>query len=283
MSDNFFVRFGRAFVEILFVRLRSESVRRLNIVSRILAYMLALALFYVPILYFAVTKCLEERGLIIYFVIIALIHILAKIMLCSSKRIQQRFSAIKQKKHFLIRTWLIVEYVFFMWLVYLFYPLACILIPVSLLAMSVESMLGFSFILNLLFHNWESFILFGGIISYILFIVADGYRKLKSGFLPDYLGLYAVLTIMSAFFEGVPQRLAENFAVNISQITDTLSRIFALSNDSMNIVASAMTFFFALHSLYKNCGANVAEKDSDIDIELQSESESVADPLIDIS
>ena len=250
----------QAFVEILFLRLRSDNLRQLSRRSRVLLYIAALIFFYLPIVYFVVQKCLDNRSLIVFFVLIALIHVLAKTMLCKSKKIQHRFSTIKRRKHFLIRTWLIVEYVVFMWLVYLLYPLTCIFIPFSLLSMSFESMLGYSAIFDLLMQYSEQFILFGGIISYILFIVADGYRKLRAGFLPDYLGLYAILTVISATIEGATQKLLEHFSIDLSQFTSTLSRIFALSNDAMTIVASVMTFFFAVYSLYTNCGTGVTEE-----------------------
>ena len=172
-----------------------------------------------------------------------------------------------------MRTWLILEYVVFMWLVYLFYPIACILFPFTLLSMSFESMLGYSVIFEFFLQNSENFIFFGGIVSYILFIFADGYKKLKSGFLPDYLGLYAVLTIMSASFEEISRKLVEYFAIDISKWTATLSWIFSLSNNSMAIVASAVTLFFAIHSLYTNCGAAVTKEDENVFLEAQAEPE----------
>ena len=260
MASVFAEKYGRAFLEILFVRLRSDKIKALPVPGQAILYVLALAAFYVPILYFAVQKCIEDRELIAYFVVMAAIHALAKFMLCSSWKIQRRFATIKSKKHFLMRTWLIVEYVIFMWLVYLFYPLTCLLLPFSLLAMSAEHLLGYDVIFTFFLQNYENFIFFGGIASYILFIVANGYHKLRAGFLPDYLGLYALLAIMSASIEVASQRFVEYFAIDISRWGTTLSWFFSLSNNAMNIVASAVALFFAVRSLYANCGVDAVEE-----------------------
>ena len=256
MFKNFAAKYGRAFFEILFIRPYPSNVDKFKPIGRVFVYLLAFAFFYLPILYFVTVKCIENKELTAYFAIIVAIHVLAKFMLCSSKKVQKRFSTTKQKPHFLMRTWFILEYVVFMWLVYLFYPLTCIFFPVALLAMSVENLLGGSFILSLFLQNSESFILIGGVISYVLFIVADGYKKLREGFLPDYLSLYAILTIVSASLEGLYQKFAENFSFDISKLASGVSWIYSLSNNAMNIVASAVMFFFAIHSLYKNCGGS---------------------------
>ena len=269
MLSVFLKKYGLAFFDILFLRLRPDNTKQLSIVGKILVYAFALLLFYLPIFYFSAKNCIESPYLIAYFVIIAIIHVLAKIMLSGSKKVQKRFSTIKQERHFLMRTWLIVEYVFFMWLVYLFYPLTCILFPLSLLSMSWESLLGHDVIFKFFLQNAENFIFFGGIVSYVLFIIADGYKKLKNGFLPDYLGLYAVLTVVSLSFEGISQKFIEYFSIDISALVVTLSWVFSLSNNSMNIVASAVTLFFAVHSLYKNCGTGAIEERGDASLELQ--------------
>ena len=147
-----------------------------------------------------------------------------------------------------------------MWGVYLFYPLSCILAPISLLGMSLESMFGHNFLLNFFSQNSEQFIMFGGIASYILFILFDGYRKLKTGFLPDYLGLYALLSIISTSIEESMKSILKYWIIDISHVTSVLSEVFTLSNNSMKIVASGVTFFFAIYSLYTNCGATSEEK-----------------------
>jgi len=264
---NFAQNYLKAFANILFLRLNCESIRKFNIVNRISLYVFAAVLFYIPIIYFIIKKCVDNTDLIIYFVIMVVIHILSKFMLCNSKKIHHRFSVIKKGKHFFIRTLLILEYVAFMWIVYMFYPLSCILIPFSLLAMSVESILGYTAIFNLFLQHSEQFILFGGIISYILFIIADGYKKLKSGFLPDYLGLYAVLTVISASIKNATQKFLDYITVDVSDIADIMSRIFALSNDSMSIVASVMTLFFAVYSLYTAYEEDITEPEKSSDDE----------------
>ena len=259
MNGRFASRYGRAFGEILFLRPRSENISSLNLFARISLYALALILYYIPIFHYTVRRCVAEHELIPYLLAVVAVHILAKVMLYNSKRVQKRFSTVKSRKNFLLRVWLVVEYVVFMWLVYLFYPLTCVLAPVSLLGMSVESMLGYSFIANLFLQSPEQFIMLGGIASYILFILADGYRKLKTGFLPDYLGLYALLAILSAAAERGINRVFEFLKVDISDVTSVLSEIFSLSNRSMNIVASVMTAVFAVYSLYTNCGSPAAK------------------------
>ena len=261
MLSDFAKKYGRAFIEILFVRLRSDTAKKLPLAGKIFVYTLALLLFYLPLLYFTIKKCIENPALIVYFAIIIITHILSKIMLCSSQKIQKRFAAVKQKKHFLMRIWLIVEYVVFMWLVYLFYPLTCILFPISLLSMSFESLLGYSIIFDFFIQNSENFILFGGVVSYILFIITSGYKKLRAGFLPDYLGLYAVLMIMSTSFGEASRIFIEYFSLDISTLATTLSWILSVSNNSMSIVATAITLFFAIHSLYKNCGTGATEEE----------------------
>ena len=263
MAEKLARKYGSAFFEILFVRLYSKSIAQLNIVGRILTYVFATVVFYLPILYFAVIKCAQNTELILYFAIALLLHVLAKFMLSTSKNIKQRFAKVKTRRHFLMRTWLIVEYVLFMWLVYLLYPLTCILMPVALLSMSIENMLGFSFIFNLFIQNMEQFILVGGVVSYILYIVGDGYKRIKDGFLPDYLGLYALLTVISAYFERAAQQFLEFIAVDVSQFTATFSWLFKLSNDSMKMVTSVMTLFFALRSLYTHGGTIEVKNDAE--------------------
>ena len=269
MSIGFLKRYGIAFFDTIFLSLHSDNAKRLSVLGRALVYTLAILTFYLPIFYFSVKNCIENEDLIAYFVIIAIIHVLSKSMLCSSQKVQKRFSTIKQKRHFLIRTWLIVEYILFMWLVYLFYPLACILFPFSLLAMFCEGLMGGIVIFKFFTQNIENFIFFGGIVSYVLFIIVAGYKKLRTGFLPDYLGLYAVLTVISFSFEGISQKFIEYFAIDISALFVTLSWLFSLSNRSMNIVASAVTLFFAVHSLYKNCGTGDAEENNNAVLEFQ--------------
>ena len=272
MKNHFFAIYGQAFVEMLFLHPRSEHVRQLKLPGRIALYIFASVFFYVPILYFIVKSDMSDPNLIIYYLTIGIIHILSRIMLYNSKRIQKRFASIKSRENFFLRIWLIIEYIVFMWGVYLFYPLTCILVPISLWGMSVERMFGYNILLNLFLQNPEQFIMFGGIASYILFIFADGYRKLKTGFLPDYLSLYALLTIISASIGGSMENIFIYWGLDISNVTSIISEIFALSNNSMNIVATGMTCFFAIYSLYTNCGETKVEK---------SEEESQLDPKTD--
>ena len=260
MSNSFVGRYCGAFIEVLFMRLRSDNIKSLSVVGRVFVYAVAFVLFYLPILHFAAVKCVENHELIVYAVIIAAIHVLAKFMLSSSKKIQQRFATVKRRERFFMRTWLVVEYVVFMWIVYLFYPLVCIFIPFALLAMSLENMLGYSLIFNLLLQNSEMFVLVGGMISYVVFIVADGYRKLRSGFLPDYLVLFVILTVISSSVGGFYQKIVEYIDLDVSQLAGTLSWIFSVSNRAMNAVASVMALLFAIHSLYKNCGTGGEEE-----------------------
>ena len=254
MNHGHAAKYGRAFFDILFLRPNLGASSPLGLVGKLTLGMLALALFYVPIVFFSVLRSIANPQLIPYFLAIGAGHVLSKIMLYNSKRIQKRFSTIKSRKNFFLRIWLILEYIVFMWLVYLFYPLTCILAPISLLSMSFESMLGHNTLVNLFLQNSEQFVLFGSIASYIVFIFIDGYKKLKTGFLPDYLALYALLSVVSAAAEGGIKSLFEYWRVDISDITSVLSEIYSLSNSSMNIVASAMTVFFAVYSLYTYCG-----------------------------
>jgi len=256
MQNNFIKMYIQAFFELLFVRLYPSNINYFGTISKGILYISALTFFYLPIFYFAINKCLFDNNLIFYFIMILLIHITAKFMLCNSKRIQLRFSTIKAKDHFLIRTWLIIEYLVFMWLVYLFYPLSCILAPLSLLSMFIENNLGYTYIYDLFLQNQEHFIYIGAIISYILFIITDGYKKLKSGFLPDYLALYAVLTFVSSSTKGTVQKFFNYLSLDTSNITEIISQIFLLSNSSMNIVASVVMFVFAIYSLYTRYEAN---------------------------
>ena len=249
---------ARAFGDILFIRLIPENSRHLKVWNKIILYLLAAGLFYVPILFFALRACWQDKSLFPYFFLMLGVHILAKFMLHNSKRIQRRFAAIKSRQHFFIRTWLIAEYVVFMWLVYLFYPLACILTPLSLLGMFVENLFGSSLLFDSFTQNADNFLMVGGIVSYILFILADGYKKLRAGFLPDYLGLYALLTVMSGAVESLARQMLSHLEWDFSAVTLVISQIFAMSNDSMNMVASAMTLFFALYSLY-SMSNNAAE------------------------
>jgi len=263
MSNNLVKIYGGAFVDVLFIRLRSDNIKKLPTAGKILVYTVALVFYYLPILYFNVRKCFEYHNLYIYAIVIFLIHILAKVMLCGSKRVQRRFATIKVKKHFLRRTGLVVEYVVFMWLVYLFYPLVCILVPLSALVMSFESLFGFSVIFDLFMRNSEIYLLVGGMVSYVLFILADGYRKIRAGFLPDYLGLFVVLTIVSDAISRLSNKIIEYFTFDVSMLAGTFSWIFSVSNDAMNIVASVMALCFAIHSLYKNCGTGAEETGSE--------------------
>ena len=256
--------YGRAFADILFLGPRSDNIRQLGLMGQIGLYLLSLVFFYVPIFYFIIKSCIADQDLIPYFVLIVAVHILARIMLFNSKRIQLRFSAIR-KKTILFRIWLMVEYIVFMWLVYLFYPLTCVLVPFSLLGMAFESLLGFSAFLNLFLNHTKTFFVAGGISSYVLFILTDGYKKLKTGFLPDYLVLYALLAMISGTIEKAMQNVFTflNLTIDIGNFTTGLSDLFVLSNNSMNIVATVMMAIFALHSLYKNCGIVPAKKEEE--------------------
>ena len=244
----------RAFAELLFLRLRPEALRALPRAGQTALYALAGLTFYGPILLFALRLCIAEPELIVYALAVCAFHVLSKVMLVNSKRIQKRFSTMKHRKNIFLRLWLIIEYIVFMWLVYLFYPLTCILAPLSLLGMAAENLLGHDALMSLFLAHSEQFISWGAIASYVLFILADGYKKLRSGFLPDYLGLYALLSMLSASAEGAMNRLFAFWRVDISDVTGVLSEVFTLSNNSMKLVASAMTAFFALYSLYNNCG-----------------------------
>ena len=242
--------YASIFHELIFYRLRSKRIRVLPVVGQVFLYLLAALLFYVPVLLFLVSWCRRDVEIIPYALALFLVHIIAKVMLYNSKRIQQRFSRVKASKHFLMRSWLIFEYVVFMWLVYLTYPLTCILIPSALWVMFVQQLMDSRFLFDL-FHLYpDQFFLIGGMISYIIFIFADGYKKIRNGFLPDYLGLYAVLSVISGAAEKLSQKLVSYVGVDITDIREGLSRMFALSNDSMSMVASAMTLFFAIYSLY---------------------------------
>ena len=259
MKKRSFAKFGQAFFEVLFLRLRSDNVQQLGWLSRAILYFLASALFYGPICYFVVVSSISNHSLVIYYLALGALHVLSKFMLYNSKRLQQRFSTMKTQKRFLYRIFLMVEYISFMWLVYLFYPLACILFPISLLGMSFESILGYNVLLNLFLQNPEQFIMVGGIASYIIFILADGYKKIRTGFLPDYLGIYALLSAISASVEGSTRYVFEYLNINMNSVSSVLSKVFALANSSMSIVASAMTVFFALFSLYNSCGTPAEE------------------------
>jgi len=243
-------RYRQAFVEIIFMRLRSETIRSLHPFGRALLYALAFVVFYLPIGYYAVASCLDTPGNIPYFAAMAAMHVLAKVMLCGSKRIRQRFSTLRSKKHFLMRSWLIIEYVVFMWLVFLIYPLVCLLFPFSLLFMAYERLLGFTFIIDLFTWHMETFILIGGILSYIAFIVADGHKRLKKGSMPEYLSIYALLTVVSGTMESATQQLLEGIPMDAGGFMMALSQLFRISNDAMKLVASALTIYFATTSLY---------------------------------
>ena len=272
MEKHASAHYGQAFAEMLFLHPRSDHIRQLRLPGRILLYLLAIALFYAPILYFIIQSSIANGELIVYYIIIGIIHALSKVMLYNSKRIQKRFSTRKSRENFFLRIWLIIEYIVFMWGVYLFYPLACILAPLSVWGMSVEGFLGYNVLSSLFLQNSEQYIRLGGIASYILFILFDGYRKLKTGFLPDYLGLYALLSIISASIGGRMKSLLDTWTVDISQVTSAVSEIFALSNSSMNIVTSCMTFFFAVYSLYTSSGvAGEDENREDPDLLLDTD------------
>ena len=100
MSNHFAANYGRAFAEILFLRPKSDSMRKLNLFSKISLYFLAVTLFYAPIFYFIVKSSIANPELILYYLAIIAFHVFSKIMLHSSKRIQKRFSTIKNKKAF---------------------------------------------------------------------------------------------------------------------------------------------------------------------------------------
>jgi len=284
------------FADLLFISPLAPRVRRLHIAKRVVLYVLAAGLVIFPIVWFAVLEC-KRFPVWIPFAFAALaVHLLAKLMFNSSKHIQHRFSKIKGK-HFFMKIWLILEYVLFMWLVYLFYPLACILIPGALWLMGAESFWGLHFVYDLLMNHAEAFVMAGSILSYILFILGDGYRKIKAGFLPDYLGLYAVLTVMSGTMERAAIWLFGFVPIDSGGVLTAMSQIFTLSNDSMSIVASAMTLFFAVYSLYKTCGVEEAEAEFEgyddmpeaeaqdeqqQDGEIQSMENSVTEPHSDI-
>ena len=253
------VKYGDAFLDVLFIRLLSDNVKKLSVVGKALVYTVSCLLFYFPIIYFTVIKCLVYDKLVYYVVILAMIHVLARFMLNGSKRIQRRFATIRLKKHFLLKTWLVIEYVVFMWVVFLFYPLVCILIPLSSVVMAFENLLGFSSVFDLFMNNSETFLLVGGMVSYVLFILADGYRRIREGFLPDYLGLYVLLTIVSSAIGKVSQKLVDFMELDVSMLAGTLSWVLSVSNRAMNIVASVMALGFAVNSLYKNCGTGEEE------------------------
>ena len=258
MLIKFFRKYNRAFFEILFLRFWSEDIRSFNPFVKFVLFATTAALFYIPILYFMIRSSIEKPDLISYYITVTILHIFAKFMLNNSKRIQARFSAIRNRKSLIMRTWLVIEYVVFMWLVYLTYPIACILMPLSLIIMCIESLLGVSALAPFFFNYPEQFILWGGIVAYFLFILADGYKKLRTGFLPDYLGLYAVLTIVSASMERWVTMMLNSLPLQLSnnRVLFTFSQVFRLSNDAMNIVASSVTFLFAVFSLYTTCGQN---------------------------
>ena len=254
MQHSMVKRYGRALAEILFIRLYSDGIGALSAAGKVFVYMASAALYYAPILWFTAIKCYQDRSLIPYAVVILLAHLIAKVMLCGSKNVQRRFTTIKKKKHFLIRTWLIIEYVGFMWLVYLLYPLTCIFMPVTFLFLAFEHLFGSGAMFEYLLVHYDIFMLVGGILSYVVFIIGDGYKRLRSGFMPDYLALYAVLTILSVSFEGVTQRIVGFLEIDIGALAGALSWIYSLSGKSMTIVASATTLVYALRSLYNNCG-----------------------------
>jgi len=93
----------------------------------------------------------------------------------------------------------------------------------------------------------------------VLFILADGYRRIREGFLPDYLGLYVLLTIVSSAIGKVSQKLVDFMELDVSMLAGTLSWVLSVSNRAMNIVASVMALGFAVNSLYKNCGTGEEE------------------------
>ena len=256
MLVQFIKKYNRAFFEILFLRFRSEDIRSFNPFVKFILFLSASVLFYIPVLYSLIRSSLENPSLISYYITITILHVFAKLMLNNSKRIQARFAAIRDRKSIFMRTWLVIEYVVFMWLVYLTYPIACILMPLSLIVMCIENLIGLNILTSVFINHPEQFILWGGIVAYFIFILADGYKKLRSGFLPDYLGLYAVLTIVSASMERWVTMMIASFPpqFNTNRVLLTFSQIFRLSNDSMNIVASAVTFLFAVFSLYTTCG-----------------------------
>ena len=261
MSKDAAAKYGGAFLDVLFIRLRSDNIKSIRTAGKVFVYAASVAFYYAPIILFTVKKCFVYDNLAVYALIMALIHIFARVMLVGSKRIQRRFATVKTKKHFLLKTWLVLEYVIFMWVVYLFYPLVCIMIPLSALVMSFENMLGFRFIFDLFMNNSETFLLVGGMVSYVLFIIADGYRRIREGFLPDYLGLYVLLTVVSSAIGRVSQKFVEFIALDVSMIAGTLSWVLSVSNNAMNIVATVMALAFAVHSLYKNCGTGEGDNE----------------------
>jgi len=257
--------------DVLFFGPRTVRVKRLPIVVQVLLYLTAAGLVALPIVWFAVAACRRYHVWIPFALAALVVHVLAKLMFTGSKHIQRRFSQIKSR-HFFMKIWLIVEYVLFMWLVYLFYPLACILIPAVLWLLGVESFMGFNILYDLLMRHPTEFIMVGSIASYILFILGDGYKKIKAGFLPDYLGLYAVLTVMSGSMERAAIWFFGYIPIDSGGFLEAMSRIFAMSNDSMSLVASAMTLFFAIYSLYKTCGVE-GEAETEASAEAETEAE----------
>ena len=249
------------FTDILFFGPRTARVKRLPWYIQLPLYLAAAAFVALPIIWFAVTECMRFHVWIPFALAALVIHALAKLMFSFSKHIQHRFSQIKNRRFFM-KIWLIVEYVLFMWMVYLFYPLACILIPSLLWLMGIERFLGLEFLYGLLMRHPEQFVTFGSVASYILFILGDGYKKIKAGFLPDYLGLYAVLTVMSGAMERAAVWLFRYIPFDSGAFLTAISQIFTMSNDSMSLVASVMTLFFAIYSLYKTCGVE-GEEDTD--------------------
>jgi len=87
MKNHSSAKYGQAFAEILFLHPRSEHIRQLSLPARIILYFLAMAFFYIPILYFVVKSSIPNRNLIIYYITIGVMHILSKVMLYNSKRI----------------------------------------------------------------------------------------------------------------------------------------------------------------------------------------------------
>lgn len=251
-------KYQRTLGEILFFGFIPESIKEFNIVSRILLYTCAALFFYLPSLYFIVYVSMTRTELLPYLLCMVVLHILAKLLLCNSKKIQRYFSSAKTMRYFFMRIIYIVQYVILMWLVYLLYPIACILFPAGMLVLAAEHLAGGQILVNALEAHWQSALLFGSIASYIIFIIADGYHKIKTGFLPDYLGLYAVLSVVSGTISSLEILQTLHFGSN--QFIIIISELFRLSNTSMNIVSSAIMFSVALYSLYTTCGMKRCEE-----------------------
>ena len=96
-------------------------------------------------------------------------------------------------------------------------------------------------------HRFIAVVVFAGKIRYNT--CGRIHRLLARVCLPDYLGLYALLALLSACVEDRLKNVFAYWRVDIRNVTSVLSEIFALSHNSIKLVASAMTIFFAVYSL----------------------------------